>query len=118
MVSADRSDHVQLAREVHARDVRSERLGELHGDGAHAAPGGGPGEIRRRAADPSARRANLMVRGRELSESRGRILCVGASRILVRGETRPCRQMDEAFPGLQAALAIGASRSWCGGLSS
>ncbi len=56
------------------------------------------------AVDPSARRANLMVRGLELKESRGRVLRVGACRILVRGETRPCRRMDEAFQGLQAAL--------------
>ena len=54
--------------------------------------------------DPSARRANLMIRGLELSESRGRVLRVGACLILVRGETRPCRRMDEAHRGLQAAL--------------
>jgi MOSC domain-containing protein YiiM len=56
------------------------------------------------AVDPTARRANLMVRGLELSESRDRVLRVGVCRILVRGETRPCRRMDEAFQGLQAAL--------------
>ena len=56
------------------------------------------------AVEPTARRANLMVRGLELKESRDRVLRVGTCRILVRGETRPCRRMDEAFPGLQAAL--------------
>ncbi|MFQ5350100.1 MAG: MOSC domain-containing protein [Thermoanaerobaculia bacterium] len=54
--------------------------------------------------DPTARRANLMVRSLELRESRGRVLRVGACRILVGGETRPCRRMDEAHPRLQAAL--------------
>ena len=56
------------------------------------------------AVDPSLRRANLLVRGVELRNSRGRVLRVGACRILVRGETRPCRLMEEACPGLQAAL--------------
>ena len=56
------------------------------------------------AVDPSTRRANLLVSGLELSESRGRVLRVGACRILVNGETRPCRRMDEAYPGLEAAL--------------
>lgn len=64
------------------------------------------------AVEPTARRANLMVRGLDLSESRGRILRVGVCRILVRGETRPCQRMDEAFPGLQAALVP----DWRGGI--
>ncbi len=54
--------------------------------------------------DPRARRANLFVRGVDLEESRGRTLEVGRCRILVGGETRPCRRMDDARPGLQAAL--------------
>ena len=57
-----------------------------------------------RAVDPAARRANLMVRGVDLRDSRGRVLQDGPCRILVRGELRPCRRMDDAVPGLLAAL--------------
>ncbi len=54
--------------------------------------------------DPRARRANLFVRGVDLEESRGRTLEVGGCRVLIGGETRPCRRMEEAWPGLQKAL--------------
>jgi MOSC domain-containing protein YiiM len=62
--------------------------------------------------DPSARRANLMVRGIALPGTRGRILEVGSCRILVQGETRPCHIMDEARQGLREAL----SPEWRGGV--
>lgn len=61
--------------------------------------------------DPAIRRANLLVDDLDLTNARGRILRIGDARVRIFGETRPCRQMDEACPGLQAALAP----AWGGG---
>jgi len=55
--------------------------------------------------DPRVRRANLYLRGLDLSESRGRVLELGDCRILIRGETRPCRLLEDHQPGLVRALA-------------
>lgn len=54
--------------------------------------------------DPSARRANLMIRGIDLQDSRGKKLVIGDSVINIRGHNPPCALMDHAQPGLQKAL--------------
>jgi len=61
--------------------------------------------------EPSSRRANLMVSGVDLSDTRGRVLAIGDVRIRIYGETRPCERMEEAQPGLKSAM----EGSWNGG---
>ncbi len=62
--------------------------------------------------DPALRRANLMVSGVRLADTRDRKLRIGDCLLQVRGETRPCTLMEDQLTGLRDALDPG----WRGGI--
>jgi MOSC domain-containing protein YiiM len=63
------------------------------------------------SVEPVMRRANLLLSGIRLEGTQDLTLAVGDLRIHVRGETRPCGRMDEAYEGLMDALDL----HWGGG---
>lgn len=69
------------------------------------------------ALDPGApwtiRRATLLVSGVSNLKRAGDVLAVGPVRLLVTGETEPCKRMEEQLPGLWEAL----KPDWRGGVT-
>ena len=61
--------------------------------------------------DARVRRANLLVSDIDFSGARGKTLKIGAIRVRIYGETRPCEQMEAAVPGLKSAMSV----DWGGG---
>lgn len=62
--------------------------------------------------DPAVRRANVVVTGVDLEQSRGRRLALGDVEVEIGGETRPCELLDRAQAGLSGALRT----RWRGGV--
>jgi len=59
------------------------------------------------------RRANLLIEGISIIDTKGYYLYVGDVILEITGETVPCKHMDEAFQGLKDTLAP----SWRGGVT-
>jgi MOSC domain-containing protein YiiM len=60
----------------------------------------------------TARRSNLLVEALELPREPGAVIAIGDVRLEVTMQIDPCQRMEEAAPGLQAALVP----DWRGGV--
>ena len=60
----------------------------------------------------TARRANLLVEGLDLAESKSALLCIGDVVLEISGETDPCRRMTKVAKGLRESL----TPAWRGGV--
>jgi MOSC domain-containing protein YiiM len=58
------------------------------------------------------RRANLLVEGVDLARRAGDVMAIGDVRLEITIEVEPCERMEEAAPGLQAAMRP----DWRGGV--
>lgn len=62
--------------------------------------------MRRMGSDlpPGSRRANLLISGVPLIDSRKRVLRIGPCRVRIWGETKPCEQMEALLPHLRLEM--------------
>lgn len=59
------------------------------------------------------RRANILIEGIDLKESKGLILKIGKFYLEITGELAPCQRMEDQFVGLEKAL----TPDWRGGVT-
>ena len=59
-----------------------------------------------KSIDPCSRRANIVVEGLPLANTRGQRIQLGDCIVEIVGESRPCKLMDDVAPGLQKALSV------------